>query len=73
VTSDRLTDAPRTFVLLHVRRPALRYLIQCPWCASFWVTGLVTLGCLLAGLLPAAWWVLWLGWPAASTVAGSTA
>lgn len=47
----------------------LAKMLDCPWCAGFWIAGLVTLGLDLNGsvLLPALWW------PATSIAAAALA
>lgn len=67
VTQDYLTEGPRKWLQARLpEKPA--YLIGCPWCASFWVGGLVA-------WLTVEWpqnrvlWVVWLAL-AASGVTG---
>lgn len=57
VTLDRITEAPRTWILSKLDLAGLlAYLITCTWCASFYV-GLAVAG---AGAWAGAWTVNWI-------------
>lgn len=61
VTTDRITEAPRNWVLQRLKAEGLTaYLIVCDWCASFYVG----LGVAAAGGLAGLWawgWIVPLG------------
>lgn len=55
VTTDRITEAPRTWLLRRLPDESLAaYLVVCDWCASFYIGLAVALGGALAN-----WWGWW--------------
>lgn len=47
ITDDKITERPRTWLVLKLEgHPQFQYLMYCPWCASMYV------GAVVAG----AWW-----------------
>lgn len=58
VTDDRITQAPRLWLLTRIDPEGLAgYLIHCTWCVSIWAGGVVAAVGALAGVWPW-WWAL---------------
>lgn len=63
VTTDRITQAPRNWLLLRLDEDGLlSYLIKCDWCASVYVGGATA----AVGAWAGAWSWMWAGWIALS-------
>lgn len=63
VTGDRITRAPRRWLRARLNeRGRIAYLMECPWCASWWL-GIVA--AVVYGRWPHGWW----RWPALAMAA----
>lgn len=59
VSRDTIADGPRNWLTLRLTStPKLIELIECTWCAGFWISGAVVLAAdgFTSLPLPVAWW-----------------